>query len=140
MVDSEAIKAQLGKTLDKSSFPELGEKYEGKVRDCYTRDGRRTIVSTSGGERPFWSPDDAAIIYRSGSVLMRASVAAGTLAIGSPTPAGEIGASVPLGLAPDGRMLIDRRAGLTGAAAVIALQWDREARRVLGPPAAAMPR
>jgi phosphoribosylaminoimidazole-succinocarboxamide synthase len=46
MVDSEAIKAQLGKTLDKSSFPELGEKYEGKVRDCYTRDGRRTIVVT----------------------------------------------------------------------------------------------
>ena len=26
---------QLGKTLDATDFPELGDKYEGKVRDCY---------------------------------------------------------------------------------------------------------
>jgi phosphoribosylaminoimidazole-succinocarboxamide synthase len=46
MVSSDVIKAQLGKTLQKTSFPELGSKYEGKVRDCYTKDGRRTIVVT----------------------------------------------------------------------------------------------
>ena len=46
MIDDAVIRAQLNKTLDKTSFPELGSKYEGKVRDCYTRDGRRTIVVT----------------------------------------------------------------------------------------------
>jgi phosphoribosylaminoimidazole-succinocarboxamide synthase len=46
MVSDDILKAQLKKTLDRTSFPTLGEKYEGKVRDCYTRDGRRTIVVT----------------------------------------------------------------------------------------------
>jgi phosphoribosylaminoimidazole-succinocarboxamide synthase len=41
-----AILAQLGKTLEKTDFPELGDKYEGKVRDCYIRDGRRAIIVT----------------------------------------------------------------------------------------------
>jgi phosphoribosylaminoimidazole-succinocarboxamide synthase len=38
------LTAQLGKTLDKTDFPTLGEKYEGKVRDNYTKDGLRTII------------------------------------------------------------------------------------------------
>ena len=46
MVNEDIIAAQLDKTLDETDFPTLGEKYEGKVRDCYTRDGRRTIVVT----------------------------------------------------------------------------------------------
>jgi phosphoribosylaminoimidazole-succinocarboxamide synthase len=46
MIDESIIRAQLTKTLDHTDFPELGAKYEGKVRDCYTRDGRRTIVVT----------------------------------------------------------------------------------------------
>jgi phosphoribosylaminoimidazole-succinocarboxamide synthase len=45
-IDEKIIRAQLGKLLEKTDFPELGEKYEGKVRDCYVRDGRRTIVVT----------------------------------------------------------------------------------------------
>jgi phosphoribosylaminoimidazole-succinocarboxamide synthase len=46
MVSNEVIRAQLGKTLEKTSFPTLGAKYEGKVRDCYSRDGKRIIVVT----------------------------------------------------------------------------------------------
>jgi phosphoribosylaminoimidazole-succinocarboxamide synthase len=46
MVSDEVIRAQLTKTLEGTSFPSLGAKYEGKVRDCYTRDGKRTIVVT----------------------------------------------------------------------------------------------
>jgi phosphoribosylaminoimidazole-succinocarboxamide synthase len=46
MIEESVIRAQLTKTLDHTDFPELGSKYEGKVRDCYTRDGRRTIVVT----------------------------------------------------------------------------------------------
>jgi phosphoribosylaminoimidazole-succinocarboxamide synthase len=40
------IKAQLSRCLERTDFPTLGRKYEGKVRDCYTREGRRTIVVT----------------------------------------------------------------------------------------------
>ena len=45
-IDETVIRAQLDKTLGSTNFPELGEKYEGKVRDCYVRDGRRTLVAT----------------------------------------------------------------------------------------------
>jgi len=44
---SEAVlRAQLEKTLGGTDLPELGEKYEAKVRDCYVRDGRRTLIAT----------------------------------------------------------------------------------------------
>ena len=45
-VDRAIIERALSHTLDKCDFPELGTKYEGKVRDNYTRDGKRTIVVT----------------------------------------------------------------------------------------------
>jgi phosphoribosylaminoimidazole-succinocarboxamide synthase len=38
------IQAQLTKTLAATDFPSLGEKYEGKVRDCYIKDGKRIII------------------------------------------------------------------------------------------------
>jgi phosphoribosylaminoimidazole-succinocarboxamide synthase len=44
MVDTNVIQAQLTKTLEGTDFPALGEKYEGKVRDCYIKDGRRIII------------------------------------------------------------------------------------------------
>ena len=46
MVSNELIRAQLAKTLERTDFPELGKKYVGKVLDCYSKDGRRTIVVT----------------------------------------------------------------------------------------------
>lgn len=42
----EALQAGLSKTLDGTNFESLGRRYEGKVRDNYTKDGRRTIVVT----------------------------------------------------------------------------------------------
>jgi phosphoribosylaminoimidazole-succinocarboxamide synthase len=45
-IDETVIRAQLDKTLDGTNLPELGEKYEGKVRDSYVRDGRRTLIAT----------------------------------------------------------------------------------------------
>ena len=44
MVDVNVIRAQLTKTLEGTDFPSLGEKYEGKVRDCYIKDGKRIII------------------------------------------------------------------------------------------------
>jgi len=46
MVAEDVIRAQLTSILEKTSFPKLGSKYEGKVRDCYTKDGKRIIVVT----------------------------------------------------------------------------------------------
>src|SRR5215813_1137693 len=47
MIDTETLRAALGRTLETTSFDVLGHKYEGKVRDNYTTaDGRRYIVVT----------------------------------------------------------------------------------------------
>jgi phosphoribosylaminoimidazole-succinocarboxamide synthase len=45
-IDPGLLRAQCAKTLERTDFAALGTKYEGKVRDCYVRDGRRTIVVT----------------------------------------------------------------------------------------------
>ena len=37
---------EIKNTLDKTDFPSLGSKYEGKVRDNYSKDGKRFIVVT----------------------------------------------------------------------------------------------
>jgi len=45
-IDPELLRAQCARTLERTDLPELGTKYEGKVRDSYVREGRRTIVAT----------------------------------------------------------------------------------------------
>ena len=45
-VSTAVIEQGLALTVEHTSFPECGEKYEGKVRDNYSRNGRRTIVVT----------------------------------------------------------------------------------------------
>ncbi|MDX2020650.1 MAG: phosphoribosylaminoimidazolesuccinocarboxamide synthase [Deltaproteobacteria bacterium] len=44
MIDVPTIEKQLTKTLQGTDFTELGAKYDGKVRDCYIKDGKRIIV------------------------------------------------------------------------------------------------
>jgi phosphoribosylaminoimidazole-succinocarboxamide synthase len=44
MISDDVLHAQLGRTVEQTDFPTLGEKYEGKVRDNYTKDGQRIIV------------------------------------------------------------------------------------------------
>jgi phosphoribosylaminoimidazole-succinocarboxamide synthase len=46
MVDPAALRRALPNCLSRTDFAFLGEKYEGKVRDNYTRKGRRFIVVT----------------------------------------------------------------------------------------------
>jgi Tol biopolymer transport system component len=115
---------------------------EGGRWDVYVQrlaDGRRAIVSTAGGDRPLWSPDGTSIVYRSGASLLRASVRAETLTVSDPAIISELRIYTPLGLGPDGRVLVERVDGAS-TSAVIALHWDREARRLLGPAAGVMPR
>lgn len=43
----DALRTTLSRPLERTDFPSLGEKYEGKVRDNYTSgDGKRTIITT----------------------------------------------------------------------------------------------
>jgi phosphoribosylaminoimidazole-succinocarboxamide synthase len=44
MISDDILRAQLKRTVDASDFPTLGTKYEGKVRDNYTKDGQRIII------------------------------------------------------------------------------------------------
>jgi phosphoribosylaminoimidazole-succinocarboxamide synthase len=44
MVSTDVLKDQLQRTLDGTDLTALGSKYDGKVRDCYTKDGRRVII------------------------------------------------------------------------------------------------
>ncbi|HJK94573.1 MAG TPA: phosphoribosylaminoimidazolesuccinocarboxamide synthase [Polyangiaceae bacterium LLY-WYZ-15_(1-7)] len=45
-VSKDTLERGLGLTLDATDFPGLGAKYEGKVRDNYSKDGRRTLIVT----------------------------------------------------------------------------------------------
>src|SRR5439155_24747177 len=46
MVDDKALRAALPSCLYRTDLAALGEKYEGKVRDNYTKGGHRFIVVT----------------------------------------------------------------------------------------------
>ena len=46
MLTDDQIAAQLQHCLASTNFPELGEKYEGKVRDTYKKDGKITLITT----------------------------------------------------------------------------------------------
>lgn len=46
MLSHEEILAAIPHVLAETNLPELGEKYEGKVRDVYVRDGQRTLITT----------------------------------------------------------------------------------------------
>ena len=103
-------------------------------------DGRRTIVSTNGGDLPQWTRDGSGLLFRSGTALMRAPVRTDTLTVGAAERAGDARAGRPLGTTADGRLLVDRGDVEDGTGAVIALHWEQEVRRLLGPPSARMPR
>ena len=45
-VSKEILLAQCAQTIDATDFPALGIRTQGKVRDSYVKDGRRTIVAT----------------------------------------------------------------------------------------------
>ncbi|PSQ92830.1 MAG: phosphoribosylaminoimidazolesuccinocarboxamide synthase, partial [Bacteroidetes bacterium QH_2_63_10] len=45
-MDSAVIEAQLGHTIQRTDFDDLGECHRGKVRDNYRQDGRLILVTT----------------------------------------------------------------------------------------------
>lgn len=46
MISTESIRPYLNSTIDKTDFPGLGERYQGKVRDVYTKGDRVILISS----------------------------------------------------------------------------------------------
>ena len=46
MIERSKVKAQLGHTLEQIDLPHLGEKIEGKVRDCYVVGDKRVLIAS----------------------------------------------------------------------------------------------
>jgi phosphoribosylaminoimidazole-succinocarboxamide synthase len=46
MLTEEALLASIPRALAATNFPELGARYEGKVRDVYRRDGEQVLITT----------------------------------------------------------------------------------------------
>jgi DNA-binding winged helix-turn-helix (wHTH) protein/Tol biopolymer transport system component len=104
------------------------------------RDGRRIVVSTEGGEHPVWTRDG--LYYQTRLAVVRAAISADgdNLSVASIQPIATVRGAALQGVSPDGRVLVDRVADLSGASAVVSLEWRRELRMLLGPPAASLPR
>ncbi len=103
------------------------------------RDGRRLVVSTDGGERPVWARDG--LYFQSRGQLVRAAIAdAETFRVETVTRLGNLQGATLRGVAADGRMLVERDTDLSQGTAIVSLEWLREVRALLGPPATALPR
>lgn len=103
-------------------------------------DTRRIVVSTDGGQRPVWT--DQGLFYQSRGRVMRAAIAdlEGDLRISHTAPITGVPASTLRGVAPNGRLLLDRTADLTSSSLVVSLDWRGDVLTLLGPPALNLPR
>jgi serine/threonine-protein kinase len=103
------------------------------------RDGRRLVVSTDGGERPVWARDG--LYFQSRGHLVRAAIAdAETFRVEGVTRLGDLQGATLRGVSADGRILVERDTNLSHGTAIVSLEWLREVRALLGPPATALPR
>ena len=103
-------------------------------------DQRRLSISSSGGTTPMWKPAGRGLLYRAGDALMTVPIEAATGPIG---PAVELAALTGVrlaGIAPDGRMLVRRNGDVALHRAALTIEWARELRKMLGPPASTLPR
>jgi Tol biopolymer transport system component len=103
------------------------------------RDGRRLVVSTDGGERPVWARDG--LYFQSRGQLVRAAIAdAETFRVDGVTRVGDLQGATVRGVTAEGRILVERDTSPSQGTAIVSLEWLREIRALLGPPATALPR
>ena len=140
--------------LVRTPFEELGPSFSPDGRllayqsneagrwEIYVRrlaDSRRVTVSADGGTHPFWDASGT-LYFRSRGRLMRATISADGQAPGRPEACVDFPGAVPIAAVPTGRVLFQRLPAPPAGAAVVTLQWIREARRLLGPTSTEMPR
>jgi DNA-binding winged helix-turn-helix (wHTH) protein/Tol biopolymer transport system component len=106
------------------------------------RDGRRLLVSTNGGEKPVWTRDG--LHYQSGRTVIRKTVInEGDLLRIDDVLARDVmldRRTTIQSVAPDGQLLVIRGSDPPPSSAIVSLEWRREVREMLGPPASALPR
>ena len=104
-------------------------------------DNRRVAVSSTGGTEPAWSADGRAISYRAGDTLVTVAIDAAGGVTALPVPVMPLLADDALaGMTAGGRILLSRNADPAPRNGVLTLEWARELRKTLGPPAATLPR
>jgi Tol biopolymer transport system component len=99
-------------------------------------DGKRVVVSTDGGERPFWRA--GGLVFESHGRLVRTSVS-GDLRVEPLSRVADLAGATLRGVSPDGRYLVNR-ADAAPSSLTVSLDWIREARTLIGPPSTALPR
>lgn len=103
-------------------------------------DGRRLSVSGGGGTGPFWNNAASTLFYRAGDRLVHVAIDPVSGAPGVETLTVPLGVAAVAGVNADGRVLLQRPAFTQAKRGVLTLEWGRELRRILGPPAATLPR
>ena len=104
-------------------------------------DNRRVAISSSGGTEPAWSGDGRTLFYRAGEALVSVAVDAAGGATATPVPMIALPADDAVaGIAADGRILLGRNVDPAPRDGVLTLEWARELRKTLGPPATTLPR
>lgn len=103
-------------------------------------DGKRTVVSRSGGIRPIWTADASRLCFQDDGEVACAAIERGAQAsVGTPRRIAAIGDGELIGFDRGGRILV-RRLPAQPASLLFALNWTRELRQLLGPQPAAVPR
>ncbi len=103
-------------------------------------DNRRVAISGAGGTEPAWSGDGGLLFYRGGDALVSVPIDAAGGVTATPAPVMPLPEGSVALIAADGRILLARNADPAPRDSVLTLEWARELRKMLGPPAAALPR
>ncbi len=103
-------------------------------------DRRRFSISTGGGTSPFWSADGRTLFYRGADRLASVAIEQNGDRVGPAVLSAPLDGGVPSGITPDGRILLRRDSAGARNHAVLTLEWVRDLRRILGPPATTLPR
>jgi hypothetical protein len=103
-------------------------------------DNHRIAISGAGGTEPAWSGDGSMLFYRGGDALLSVRIDAAGGVNAAPVPVMPLAEGSVALIAADGRILLSRNVDAAPRGGVLTLEWARELRKMLGPPAAALPR
>ena len=103
-------------------------------------DNRRVAISGGGGTEPAWSGDGRTLFYRTGEALVSVAIDAAGGATAPPVLVMPLADDAVALIAADGRILLGGHVDSPPRDGVLVLEWARELRKTLGPPAATLPR
>ena len=103
-------------------------------------DNRRIAISGGGGTEPAWSGDGRTLFYRTGEALVSVAIDAAGGVTAPPVLVMPLADDAVALIAADGRILLGGHVDSAPRDGVLILEWARELRKTLGPPAATLPR